>query len=48
LQIEFIAKFRLTINLKNTIQYLVENFVKIFLNLRSFKVCLLLSIELLY
>ncbi len=48
LQIELIAKFTLTITLKNTIQYLVENFIKIFLKLRSFKVCLLLFTKLLY
>ena len=48
LQIKFIAKFRLTINLENTIQYLVENFVKIVSKLRSFEVYLLLSTKLLY
>ncbi len=48
LQIKSIAKFKLTINLKNITRHLVKNFVKAFLKSRNFKVDLLLFIKLLY
>ncbi len=48
LRIKSIAKFKLTIDLKNTMRYLIKNFVKAFLKLCNFKVNLLLSIKLLY
>jgi len=47
LQIKFITKFKLAINLKNTTQYLIKNFVKALLKLRNFKVNLLLFLKLL-
>jgi len=47
LQIKSITKFKLTIDLKNTIQYLIKNFVKAFLKSHNFKANLLLFIKLL-
>jgi len=47
LQIKSITKFKLAINLKNTTQYLIKDFVKVFLTLRNFKAYLLLFTKLL-
>jgi len=47
LQIKSIAKFKLAINLKNTMRHLIKNFVKALLKSRNFKVYLLLFTKLL-
>ncbi len=46
-QIEFTTKFKLAIDLKNTMRHLIKNFVKAFLKSRNLKVNLLLFMKLL-